>query len=64
MTLLTGEGRWDAAGTAMIGILLVLIAAILAGEMKSLLIGESASRRTSARSRRRWQGEGWSRSSI
>ena len=44
MTLLTGEGRWDAAGTAMIGILLVLIAVILAVEMKSLLIGESASR--------------------
>ena len=44
MTLLTGQGRWDAAGTAMIGILLVLIAVILAVEMKSLLIGESASR--------------------
>ena len=44
MTLLTAEGRWDAAGTAMIGILLVVIAVILAVEMKSLLIGESASR--------------------
>ncbi|OLZ60717.1 cation diffusion facilitator family transporter [Amycolatopsis keratiniphila] len=44
MTLITGEGRWDAAGTAMIGLLLVAIAAILAVEMKSLLIGESASR--------------------
>ncbi|SDG66018.1 cation diffusion facilitator family transporter [Lentzea fradiae] len=44
MTLVTGEGRWDAAGTAMIGLLLIIIAAILAVEMKSLLIGESASR--------------------
>ncbi|MFB9691341.1 cation diffusion facilitator family transporter [Amycolatopsis plumensis] len=44
MTLITGEGRWDAAGTAMIGLLLVAIAAVLAVEMKSLLIGESASR--------------------
>jgi cation diffusion facilitator family transporter len=44
MTLLTDEGRWDAAGTAMIGLLLVIIAVILAIEMKSLLIGESAGR--------------------
>ncbi|WP_340687852.1 cation diffusion facilitator family transporter [Amycolatopsis coloradensis] len=44
MTLITGEGRWDAAETAMIGLLLVAIAAILAVEMKSLLIGESATR--------------------
>ncbi|MGH3737513.1 MAG: cation diffusion facilitator family transporter, partial [Micromonosporaceae bacterium] len=42
MTLLTGNGMWDAAGTAAIGILLVVIAVILAVEMKSLLIGESA----------------------
>ena len=43
MTLITGNGLWDAAGTAAIGLLLVTIAAILAVEMKSLLIGESAS---------------------
>jgi len=42
MTLVTGNGIWDAVGTAMIGILLVLVAIILATEMKSLLIGESA----------------------
>ncbi|MBB5870250.1 cation diffusion facilitator family transporter [Allocatelliglobosispora scoriae] len=42
MTLLTDDGRWDAAGTAMIGILLVAIAVILAIETKSLLLGESA----------------------
>jgi cation diffusion facilitator family transporter len=44
MTLITGEGRWDAAGTGMIGLLLIVIAAVLAVEMKSLLIGESAGR--------------------
>ena len=43
MTLVTDDGRWDAAGTACIGALLVVIAAVLAVEMKSLLIGESAS---------------------
>jgi len=42
LTLITGDGRWDAAGTACIGILLVLIAIVLAIEMKSLLIGEGA----------------------
>lgn len=43
MTLLTDNGIWDAAGTAMIGLLLVAIAAVLAVETKSLLLGESAS---------------------
>ena len=40
----TGEARWDAAGSLAIGILLVVIASILAIEMRSLLLGESASR--------------------
>jgi len=42
MTLVTGDGRWDAAGTASIGVLLVVIAVVLALETKSLLLGESA----------------------
>jgi cation diffusion facilitator family transporter len=42
MTLATGDGRWDAAGTAMIGLLLVTIAVVLAVETKSLLLGEGA----------------------
>ncbi|KQX69893.1 cation diffusion facilitator family transporter [Angustibacter sp. Root456] len=42
LTLLTGNGRWDAVGTAAIGVLLVVVAAVLAVEMKSLLLGESA----------------------
>ena len=44
LTLLTGNGIWDALGTAMIGLLLVAIAAVLAVETKSLLLGESATR--------------------
>ncbi|ROS78537.1 cation diffusion facilitator family transporter [Cellulomonas sp. PhB143] len=44
MTLVTDDGRWDAAGTAGIGVLLVLIAIVLAIETKSLLLGESATK--------------------
>ena len=44
LTLATGDGRWDAAGTACIGLLLVLIAIVLALETKSLLLGESATK--------------------
>jgi cation diffusion facilitator family transporter len=39
----TGNGRWDGMGSLAIGVLLAAAAAILAMEMKSLLIGESAS---------------------
>jgi len=39
----TGDGRWDGAGSLAIGLLLASAAAILAVEMKSLLIGEAAS---------------------
>ena len=42
LTLFTDDGRWDAVGTALIGVLLVSVAAVLAVEMKSLLIGEGA----------------------
>ncbi|HEY3436779.1 MAG TPA: cation diffusion facilitator family transporter [Actinotalea sp.] len=42
LTLATGNGRWDAAGTASIGVLLVVIAVVLAIETRSLLIGEAA----------------------
>lgn len=41
---ITGDSRWDAYGTIAIGVLLVVIAAVLVFEMKSLLIGESALR--------------------
>ena len=39
---ITGDSKWDAYGTISIGVLLVVIAAVLVFEMKSLLIGESA----------------------
>jgi cation diffusion facilitator family transporter len=39
----TGDARFDALGSVAIGILLGAIAFVLAAEMKSLLIGESAS---------------------
>lgn len=45
MTLVTDDGRWDAIGSAAIGVLLVVIAVVLALETKSLLLGESATRR-------------------
>lgn len=42
MALLTGDGVWDGIGTLCIGILLILIALVLAVETKSLLLGEAA----------------------
>lgn len=43
LMLITGNQYFDAAGTALIGLLLVLVAITLAVETKSLLLGESAS---------------------
>ncbi len=45
LSVITGDGIWDGYGTLAIGILLGLIAIVLVWEMKSLLIGESASRK-------------------
>lgn len=42
LTLVTGNGHWDAVGTGLIGLLLVTVAVVLALETKSLLLGESA----------------------
>lgn len=44
MSLITGNAYWDVAGTVAIGLLLCVIAVILAIEMSSLLVGEGASR--------------------
>lgn len=43
LSLVTGNQYFDVAGTALIGILLVIVAVVLAIETKSLLLGESAS---------------------
>ena len=45
VTLATGDPMWDALGTLSIGVLLGVIAVVLAVEMRSLLIGEGASPR-------------------
>jgi cation diffusion facilitator family transporter len=42
MTIVTGDGHWDAVGTLLIGGLLVVVALVLGAEMNSLIIGESA----------------------
>jgi cation diffusion facilitator family transporter len=42
IALVTGDGVWDGIGTLCIGILLILIALVLAAETKSLLLGEAA----------------------
>ena len=46
LATITGNGVWDGAGSLAIGVLLGCVAAVLAVEMKSLLIGESASAET------------------
>ncbi|GAA1010046.1 MULTISPECIES: cation diffusion facilitator family transporter [Streptomyces] len=42
LALITGDSIWDGIGTICIGVLLVLIAVVLAAETKSLLLGEAA----------------------
>jgi cation diffusion facilitator family transporter len=42
LTWVTHDDRWDGAGSLGVGVLLGFVAAVLAMEMKSLLIGESA----------------------
>jgi cation diffusion facilitator family transporter len=43
LAAITGDSLWDGLGTISIGALLLVIAVVLAIEMKSLLIGEAAS---------------------
>ncbi|WP_274559195.1 cation diffusion facilitator family transporter [Streptomyces spiramyceticus] len=42
VALVTGDGVWDGIGTLCIGVLLIIIAIVLAAETKSLLLGEAA----------------------
>ena len=51
LTLATKNGYFDVAGTATIGVLLVVVAITLAIEVKSLLLGESASKESIAKVR-------------
>ena len=57
-TLLTEDGRWDAAGTALIGLLLVGVAVLLAVETSSMLVGEAASPQQEAAIRQALVGAG------
>jgi divalent metal cation (Fe/Co/Zn/Cd) transporter len=43
LTEVTGSETWDAIGTLGIGVLLAVVAVVLSIEMRSLLLGESAS---------------------
>ncbi|MBT0770329.1 cation transporter [Kineosporia sp. J2-2] len=58
LTLVTGDGRWDAVGTAMIGLLLIVVAGILATETSSLLVGEGADAADLARIKAALVGDG------
>ena len=42
LTHVTHDGRWDAAGSLVIGLLLIGVALFLAREVMSLLVGEAA----------------------
>jgi cation diffusion facilitator family transporter len=42
LAVITGDGIWDGAGSMAIGVLLGIVAVVLAVETKSLLIGEAA----------------------
>jgi cation diffusion facilitator family transporter len=55
-TITTGDPIWDGVGTTAIGVLLGVIAVVLAIEMKSLLIGEAASEADEAAIRREIEG--------
>ncbi|NLC98520.1 MAG: cation diffusion facilitator family transporter [Actinomycetales bacterium] len=52
LTLITHNPLFDVFGTALIGALLVVVAAVLAIEIKSLLIGEAAAPESNARLRK------------
>ena len=56
LAVVTGNGAWDGAGSLAIGALLCCVAVVLAVEMKSLLIGESANAEAEARDRGRAGG--------
>jgi cation diffusion facilitator family transporter len=43
LTIITGDGAFDAIGTLLIGVLLIVVAVVLGIETKSLLVGEGAS---------------------
>jgi cation diffusion facilitator family transporter len=51
MTVATGNPMWDAAGTVAIGVLLIVVAVLVAIEVKAMLIGQSMDPEQQARLR-------------
>ncbi len=51
VTMVTGDPMWDAIGSMSIGVVLIIVAAGIAIEIKGLLIGQSAEPETEARLR-------------
>ena len=56
MTVVTGNPVWDALGTIAIGVLLVVVAVLVAIEVKAMLIGQSMDPRRQAEIRRFLEG--------
>jgi len=52
LTAFTGNPMWDAIGTVMIGALLIVVAVLVAVEIKAMLIGQSMDPAVQARMRR------------
>ncbi len=51
LAALTGNGLWDAIGSIVIGMLLMVVAVLIARDTHSLLIGERATLEDEQRSR-------------
>jgi divalent metal cation (Fe/Co/Zn/Cd) transporter len=51
MTVVTGNPMWDAAGTVAIGVLLIVVAVLVAIEVKAMLIGQGMDPRRQAQLR-------------
>lgn len=43
MTMISGNPRWDAAGSILVGLLLIIVAIFIMREVKAMITGESAS---------------------
>ena len=56
MTVVTGNPMWDAAGTVAIGVLLVVVAVLVAIEVKAMLIGQSVDPVRQAEMQRYFEG--------
>jgi cation diffusion facilitator family transporter len=52
LAIFTGDARWDALGSMAIGVVLIVVAAGIAIEIKGLLIGQSAEPETEAQLKR------------